>query len=183
MTSTASENSTHPSDNLYLKIAAPAYASDLFKLIEKHKAYFAHFMDWPNSVHSKDDTAEFLATAAKAYAEGLSATYIILWKNVCAGTISLNAIDRTTKTAYLGYWLDKDLHGNGIVSMALKIITEYHSTDKSIERFKIKCSISNMRSNNVALRNGFAFEGVLPEAEVINGTAHDQNVYSKIIVR
>ncbi|CCI77206.1 unnamed protein product [Klebsiella pneumoniae subsp. rhinoscleromatis SB3432] len=43
--------------------------------------------------------------------------------------------------------------------------------------------MANTRSNQVALRNGFVLEGCLRQAEYLNGSYDDQNIYARIIDR
>ncbi|MCX8660413.1 hypothetical protein J3T98_05565 [Gilliamella sp. B2772] len=49
-----------------------------------------------------------------------------------------------------------------------------------MKRFVIKCSVTNLKSNQVAKRCGFDYEGTLKQAEYLNGTYYDQNIYSLI---
>jgi ribosomal-protein-serine acetyltransferase len=43
--------------------------------------------------------------------------------------------------------------------------------------------VANEASNRVALRNGFILEGCLRQAEFLNGSFYDQNIYGQIIDR
>lgn len=61
-----------------------------------------------------------------------------------------------------------------------KLVQEY-SKDNRIQRFVIKCITNNKKSNLVAKRCGFELEGVLKKAEIIGGTAYDQNIYARIV--
>ena len=49
-----------------------------------------------------------------------------------------------------------------------------------IRRFVIKCRVDNQNSNRVAQRNGFALEGCLREAEMLNGRYDDVNLYARL---
>ena len=80
-----------------------------------------------------------------------------------------------------GYWLDKDVLGQGIISRAIQAVVEKYVREGTVRRFVIKCIVSNSASNQVALRNGFTLEGRLKQAEYLNGEFHDQNIYGQIV--
>ncbi|OCG03987.1 GNAT family N-acetyltransferase [Gilliamella sp. wkB112] len=94
--------------------------------------------------------------------------------------ISFNRIDSANKTAYIGYWLDSRIQGHGIMTQALHALTKYYAEGRIIKRFVIKCSTDNSKSNQVAKRCGFSYEGTLKQAEYLNGIYHDQNIYALI---
>ncbi|MCX8596655.1 MULTISPECIES: GNAT family N-acetyltransferase [unclassified Gilliamella] len=87
---------------------------------------------------------------------------------------------QTPKTAYIGYWLDSKAQGKGFITQAVQALTHYYAEKKFIKRFVIKCSVANLKSNQVAQRCGFDYEGTLKQAEYLNGNYYDQNIYSLI---
>ena len=87
----------------------------------------------------------------------------------------------SNRPGYIGYWLDKASQGQGILSQSLNAFMRYYVERGEIRRFVIKCRVANAQSNSVAIRNGFALEGCLKEAEYLNGVFDDVNTYAKII--
>ena len=75
----------------------------------------------------------------------------------------------------------QNVQGKGTLSAALQAFIHYYAERGEIRRFVIKCRVDNLRSNQVALRNGFQLEGCLRQAEFLNGVYHDQNIYARIV--
>lgn len=168
-------------DELFLFYPELRYAEKLFQLIQDNKEHFIKTMAWPEFVNEISDSVSFIE---KSKIDNQNQTALVLfpvYKSNIAGVISFNVIDRTNKTAYIGYWLGKSFQGKGIITNAIKNLIYSYSSMGLINRFVIKCVVENKKSNAVALRCGFTLEGVLRKAEILNGVAHDQNIYAKIL--
>ncbi|TSJ90647.1 50S ribosomal protein L7/L12-serine acetyltransferase [Gilliamella apicola] len=165
---------------LYLAPANNQYASDIYNIITGNREYFSQFMAWPKFVKNQADTAQFLDSCWLKHQQNESKTYVILLKGQAIGLLSFNQIDKNNKTAYIGYWLDRSKQGNGIMTVAINALIKHYAMQKIIRRFVIKCAVNNEKSNAIAKRCGFSYEGTLKQAEYINGTFHDQNIYGLI---
>ncbi len=73
------------------------------------------------------------------------------------------------------------MQGNGVMTEALNALIKHYAMQKIIRRFVIKCTVYNEKSNALAKRCGFSYEGTLKQAEYINETFHDQNIYGLIV--
>ncbi|WP_294893193.1 50S ribosomal protein L7/L12-serine acetyltransferase [uncultured Gilliamella sp.] len=166
--------------HLCLAPANNQYASDIYNIITSNREYFSQFMAWPKFVKNQTDTALFLDSCWLKHQQNESKTYVILLKGQAIGLLSFNQIDKNNKTAYIGYWLDSSKQGNGIMTVAINALIKHYAMQKIIRRFVIKCAVNNEKSNAIAKRCGFSYEGTLKQAEYINGTFHDQNIYGLI---
>jgi|GEM_PF-518396 len=167
-------------DILTLSPPLSVYAEALYTIIVKNKRYLSRYMTWPNCVNAINDTAEYLNACMLAHQKNESKTYIVVLKGEAVGILSFNAIDHPNKIAYLGYWLSPDHQGRGIIHQSINSLIEKYTDNGDIHRFVIKCSVHNARSNAVAKRCGFRLEGTLYQAELIDHTFHDQNIYAWI---
>ena len=174
------QNGIYVTEDIYLKTATTHYANALYHIIDSNRVLFSQFMAWPNFVKCESDTANFLADCFIKHQQDETKTYVILNNNIPVGLLSFNHIDKSNKTAYIGYWLDSKAQGKGIITQAIQALTHYYAIKKLIKRFVIKCSVTNLKSNQVAKRCGFDYEGTLKQAEYLNGTYYDQNIYSLI---
>lgn len=166
--------------HICLKSPIREYSSALYNIINVNRDYFSQFMVWPKYVAHETDTANFLDNCLAEHQENLSKTYVILLDDNPVGLLSFNHIDGVNKTAYIGYWLDNQVQGKGIMTKAVNALTKYYAENRIIKRFVIKCSVHNSRSNQVAKRCGFSYEGTLKQAEYLNGIYHDQHIYGLI---
>lgn len=168
-------------DSLTLHSVNDPFIEPLYELVQRNKAYLQQAMDWPQSVVSSNDIRRTVQGNYQLHHRGYAKMFMILRHGAVCGVISFNQIEPTNKAAYIGYWLDEALQGQGIISQALQAMMNHYVSEGSVRRFVIKCIVTNRPSNQVALRNGFSLEGCLKEAEYLNGTFHDQNIYARII--
>ncbi|WP_392564615.1 50S ribosomal protein L7/L12-serine acetyltransferase [Orbus wheelerorum] len=168
-------------EHIVLESPSVQYAAALYDVINYNRDYFSQFMAWPHFVNHQVDTANFLNSCLLAHQKNDGKTYIILYKHNPVGLLSFNRIDHTNKTAYIGYWLDSRVQGKGIMTRAIKILTEYYASRQIIHCFVIKCTVDNAKSNEVAKRCAFVYEGRFRQAEYLNGIYHDQNTYGLIL--
>ena len=79
----------------------------------------------------------------------------------------------------LGYHLfSPELRGHGIVTEAVRLLSDYLFNNKQVNRLEIRMDIRNEASAKVALRNGFLHEGVSRGALFVRGRHVDMAVYA-----
>ena len=81
----------------------------------------------------------------------------------------------------IGYWLDKDYHGQGIITRALKLLEDMAFKTNEWNRIQIRCDAANKKSQGVPRRAGYTYEGTLRRDYPYNdGTFGDIMVFSKL---
>jgi ribosomal-protein-serine acetyltransferase len=103
---------------------------------------------------------------------------VILYDSIVAGRIGLHYFDHQNKICAVGYWLGKEFVGKGIITSSCKKLIEFAFTELSFNRIEIKCGVGNDKSAAIPKRLGFIKEGVLRQAELVNGKFIDLNLYS-----
>lgn len=88
-------------------------------------------------------------------------------------------IDEYQRTAELGYWIDGDFEGKGIVTRACASLVEYGEL-LGVARFVICCATANERSGAVARRLGFVHEGVLRGGLRLGDRNLDADLYGRL---
>jgi len=166
--------------DIYLHSVNETFSEPLFTLVMRNQAWLQTAMNWPQYVSTVEDTRKTLMANYLLHHRHYTKMYLIFYRGEMVGVFSFNLIEPTNKTAYIGYWLDEQRQGKGIISATIETIIAKFSTEGLVRRFVIKCIVENSASNQVALRNGFAFEGCLKQAEFLNGQYHDQNIYGRI---
>jgi len=168
------------SERIELRAVDERYTAALHNLVVKNRAWLQESLNWPQFVGTEDDTRKNIQSNQMLHQRGYAKMFLIFNDNELAGVLSFNAIEPLNKTGYIGYWLDEDHQGQGMLSRALQAFIGYYVERNEIRRFVIKCRVANLASNQVALRNGFLLEGCLKEAEFLNGRFDDQNIYARI---
>ncbi|CZW03879.1 MULTISPECIES: 50S ribosomal protein L7/L12-serine acetyltransferase [Enterobacter] len=163
-----------------LRAVEERYTTDLHNLVIKNKTWLQTAFDWAQHAGTEEDTRRNVQSNQMLHQRGYAKMFLIFMKDELVGVLSFNAIEPANKAGYIGYWLDKAHQGQGILSQALQAFMRYYVERGEIRRFVIKCRVANHNSNRVAQRNGFALEGCLREAEMLNGRFDDVNLYARL---
>ncbi|WLI77437.1 50S ribosomal protein L7/L12-serine acetyltransferase [Kosakonia sp. H02] len=168
-------------EHIALHMVDEHFVHDLHQLIVKNRDWLQQSLDWPQHVSTVEDTRKTAQSNRLLHQRGYAKMFMITRNDVLVGVLSFNAIEPTNKTAYIGYWLDEEAQGQGILSQSVQAMVDFYARRGDIRRFVIKCRVANLASNQVAARNGFTLEGCLKQAEFLNGNYDDQNIWGKIV--
>jgi RimJ/RimL family protein N-acetyltransferase len=89
-------------------------------------------------------------------------------------------IDRTARTAELGYVVAPAARGRGVASEALRLLTEWAFAELGMERLELLISVENEASKRVAARCGYMREGVLRSHYVKGELREDTELWSRL---
>lgn len=170
-------------DALTLITIDERYVSDLHQLVVKNRHWLQQSLNWPAEVNSEEETRRHVQGNVILHQRDYAKMFLLFLDHRLVGVLSFNQIEPQNKTAYIGYWIDEDHQGQGLLSRSLQAFIHHYARSGLVRRFVIKCRVANTRSNQVALRNGFVLEGCLRQAEYLNGSYDDQNIYARIIDR
>jgi ribosomal-protein-serine acetyltransferase len=166
--------------NITLELLDEKHAEGLLQLVKRNKVLLAQWLPWVGKMSTIKDFENFILHAQKRCSEGLDLPYVIMVDRTLAGRIGLYEIDHTNKFASIGYWLAEEFQGSGVVTRSCKEIITYGFTTLHLNRIEIKCGTENYKSQAIAERLHFTKEGVLREAEFINGKFIDLYLYSML---
>ena len=76
------------------------------------------------------------------------------------GEIGIKNIHWDIPKGEVGYFLDRDSEGKGIMSEALKAVIEFTFEDLGFRKLLLRTGLENYGSQRVACKNGFTKEGV-----------------------
>jgi [ribosomal protein S5]-alanine N-acetyltransferase len=97
------------------------------------------------------------------------------------GSIGLMpGIDVHRFTAELGYWLAEPFQGNGIMTKAIRALSEYAFTELGFHRIFAEPYTTNAASARVLEKSGFTLEGIMRAAVFKDGRILDQYLYAKL---
>jgi RimJ/RimL family protein N-acetyltransferase len=110
--------------------------------------------------------------------EGLATVIVDAEAGALLGGIGMVHVDWQERTSELGYWLALQARGRGVMTRAVRMLSEWIFDNLPIDRLGIMASVDNAASRAVAERAGFQFEGVLRSFVIIKGERHDMAVHS-----
>jgi ribosomal-protein-serine acetyltransferase len=172
--------SLHLDDQTEIRLLRIDDADVVYDVTVRNREHLAPWMSWMDSVIDVSDTYAFLRTAEKEAYEHTSFKAGIWRGKDLLGAIDLHDIDWANGHARIGYWLDKDETGRGIMTHSVRALAEYAFEALDLHRLEIHVATSNHRSRRVPERLGFTMEGVLRDVQRLRGSFVDHALYALI---
>jgi ribosomal-protein-serine acetyltransferase len=167
----------HLDSGLVLELLAPRHAQELYEVVDSNREHLKPWMPWVDSTRSVDDTKAFIASTLAQTANNAGFQTAIRLDRTLVGVIGMHRIDWANRFTSLGYWLAKDAQGNGIMTKACSAYIDHSFTELGLHRLEIRCATRNLRSRAIPERLGFASEGILRDAEWVDGRYVSHIVY------
>ena len=120
---------------------------------------------------------EHLEYALTAATERSLYEWHIVADGVLCGSIRLNHIEQENRKASVGYFISTSHQGRGIATLAVRAVAQWCFEQLGLNRIELRCTSDNLASQAVAKRAGFVWEGMLRQAELLNGVFVDYFVY------
>lgn len=147
-----------PTARLTLRPYTPADAADFFSLLNRNRArLLPAFPARSAATTTLADAARVLAAFTTDWRT--DHLYVLgIWHTTTAaylGDISLRPQLGRTRTAEIGYYLDRAAEGHGYAREALAAAVEFGFQELQVQKFTIRCRVNNPRSCAVAKSVGF----------------------------
>jgi ribosomal-protein-serine acetyltransferase len=165
---------------LELRLLRESDAVEVFRATERNRAQLRDWLPWVDRTHSAEVPRQFILKALELYANREGITAGILVDGGLAGTISLHRVDALNHSTSIGYWLDAQHHGRGVMTRACRAMVSHAFAEYGVHRVEIRCAPGNVKSCAIPRRLGFVREGVLREAEWVNDRYLDLVVWGML---
>lgn len=162
---------------LALVLAEVRLADAYHALITSNSARLAQWERWAEFPSSLTHTQGWLASRMSAFAQGRAVPTLIVADGEPVGSCGAE-IDAYAGTASVGFWIDADAEGRGLVTASTRRLLQHVVTAYPVARCELRTSVDNLRSRAVAERLGFRLDGVLRAALPRRQTRVDACVYS-----
>jgi ribosomal-protein-serine acetyltransferase len=172
--------SLHVDDEIEIRLLRDDDADVLYDVTVRNRDHLAPWMSWMDNVIDVSDTYAFLRSAEKQAYEHTSFKAGIWRGRELLGAIDLHDIDWTNAHARIGYWLDKDETGRGIMTRCVRALTEYAFDALDLHRVEIHVATANHRSRRVPERLDFTLEGVLRDVQRLREGFVDHALYALV---
>ena len=164
--------------DLVLELLSPQHAGEIHALVDKNREHLRPWMPWADASQTLADTEAFVASTIQQFdtLQGMHAA--ILLRGRIVGVVGMNNINYTSNMASIGYWLDEQCQGQGIVTRACAVLLEHAFTELGLQRIEIRCAPQNTKSRAVPERLGFTQEGSVSELNAETNTTIEHIVYA-----
>lgn len=172
---------THPLDaDSALRLVEPRDAEEMFHLIDTNRAHLREWLPWVDGTREPEDTLENIEMGMRQYSANQGYQMVIVHQGHIAGRIGVHGISWGNGTTTLGYWLGAQYQGKGLMTRAVKAVTDHAFNAWKLHRVEIRCAPGNLKSRAVPERLGFTQEGVLREVERLGDRRVDLVVYGML---
>jgi ribosomal-protein-serine acetyltransferase len=163
----------------YLRLLDESDAAELYGLIEADREQLAEWLPWA-AAQTPEDTVEFIRSGAEQVARNDGFQAAIVREERIVGVIGFVRVDWASRATTLGYWLGRANQGTGLMTEAVRVLTDHAISVWELTRVEIRAAVQNTRSRAIPERLGFEEEGVLRGAERVGERQLDLVVYARL---
>lgn len=146
----------------------------VFDIIVANREEFRPWLEWTDSVQKPEDELPLLE------GDKDSAEWFIKWNNTIVGRIGFVKLSEKNNLGEVGYYLDKNAGGRGIMTAAFELLEKNAFENWGFNRIEVKIDPDNKKSLGVVKRLNYTQEGVLRQDHFINGVYRDTVLFSKL---
>jgi ribosomal-protein-serine acetyltransferase len=168
-------------EDLRLQLLEGMDAEKYFQLTKKNQEYLKEWEPWASYESTLEGTQSYIRQILHQFAEGAGLLAGIWYRGKLIGSMSLHSVNWADRKAEVGYWIDADWQGRGIVSRSCWTLVSYVFTHYHFNKVEIRSAAGNRKSRAVAERLGFRLDGVLRQNQFLNGRYVDIVVYSLLV--
>lgn len=126
--------------------------------------------------YSRDDAVAFVASRSEGWERGTELSFAVeapegAGKSSFAGSIALRL--KAPGVAGMGFGGHPGARGHGVMTAALRLLTDWAFADRGVQRLEWACILGNLASWRVAWQNGYQFEGTTRSSQPQRGELLD----------
>lgn len=164
-------------ESIYLETPRPEMAEIVSHTVRKNLGHLKSWMPWAVANYGLEHAKTWIETSSQQTEKSGAFTLIIFNGEEMIGTIGIHELDMYHRHTSMGYWLDKDHVGNGIITRCCRVLLDHLFGTMELNRVQINTNVENVRSRAIPERLGFTQEGVLRKIELVEGEFRDWVVY------
>lgn len=164
-------------DNMDMQLLSSVHAAALLKLRNENYDYLSEWLPWVPFMQTEQHFLQYIQRSLQRYQDKLEAPFTLVIDGQVAGRVGINYMDQNNIAA-IGYWIGAQFQGKGVITKACQKLIDYGFGKLGLNRLELKCGVENHKSKAVPERLGFTQEGILRQAELLNGKYIDLYLYS-----
>jgi ribosomal-protein-serine acetyltransferase len=151
---------------------------ELFKLLDANRDHIRQWHPWVDAIRAAPAVERAIVNWQQQYANNRG-FYAGIWHHghFC-GVINHLNVDWVNRWTALGYWLDKEHQGKGIMTACCRTMIDHSFNVWKLNRVTIECATENTRSRAIPERLGFKLEGIARQIEWVHDRFVDHAMYS-----
>jgi len=170
-------------DRLTIRAPRPGDGAELNVAVRESQEELKPWMPWAQTLPTPEESESNIRKAVAQFIarEDLRLLLFLKGTDTLVGSSGLHRINWTVPSFEIGYWMRTPYCGRGLMTEAVRGITEFARAKLGAHRVEIRMAETNIRSWQVAERAGFPLEATLHnEKRLGDGTLSHSRVYAKI---
>ena len=167
-------------NDIELRLIEERHTDEFFALVQRNYERLFVWCPWLNEVETVERTRAFIKCKLWHFADGNGFTAGVFDNGKLVGVIALEYIDRVNLATEIGYWLDAEAEGHGMVVNACRALIDHAFYDLKLNRVQIRCASENTRSRAIPEKLGFVQEGCVRQCEVLHDRTVDLVIYGML---
>ncbi len=164
--------------NLELRLPETEFAPTLFQIVENQREYLGKWLPWVEKTTSEKDSLEFLKSSILFNNGGQKLTTFIFHEKKLVGSVAFVKIDKVNRSSEIGYWLNENMQGKGIMIQSCERLIKYGFEKMNLHRIEINVAPENTKSLSIPKKLGFHHEGTIRESLFFNRKFYDGEKFS-----
>ena len=165
-------------EDAYMRILDAHEATALFAITDKNRTYLKRWLPWLDRTTTPEDSLGFVEGCRDRYANREALEAGLFAANRLVGMIGFNTIDWTARRSEIGYWIDSEYQGQGLVTQGCRSLIAHGFNELDLNRIEIRCATGNDRSRAIPERLGFTQEGIIRQTEWLYDHFEDHALYA-----
>jgi ribosomal-protein-serine acetyltransferase len=160
-----------------LRLLEESDAEALYAVVDANRHYLARWLPWAAG-QTLEGTVTFIRATRRQLANDDGFQSAIVEDDRIIGMVGFHAVSWQQRSTSIGYWLAESAQGRGIMTNAVRALTDHALTVWRLNRVEIRAAVENERSRSIPERLGFRQEGILTRAELVGDRYVDHVVYA-----
>lgn len=176
-------------DSAVLRLLDLEDVSELTQLVRRNLTHLGRWFPWCTPAYNLDACRRWVGSAMHGYGRGEQLPLVLVEAEELLGVVCLVDIARTdeqsfgheTASAEINWWIGESAQGRGLVHQAATAVRAYAHGPAHLHRLTARIEPGNRRSEAVARRLGFRYEGTLRHVCRWGGRWRDHCLYSILV--
>jgi RimJ/RimL family protein N-acetyltransferase len=155
------------SERLVLRVPRPGDGKALFEAFEDSFDRLKPWFPWAQKIPSAHEQEQFVRLQYAKFIQNEDMMLLLFLKDSgkLIGCSGLHFRGPEVPKYEIGYWVRTGYEGKGYISEAVDAVTCFGFEQANAERIFIRCDVHNIRSQTVAKRAGYIYEGTFRNFE------------------
>lgn len=141
----------------------------MFDFVARNRDFFIDWIPFVSKVDTRESLEDLMRTNLDKQVQKKGLFYTLWDKDRMIGYVLARDIDSDAKWAEIGYMIDKEYAGRGLVKKSCIRLIDYLFGELGMEKIDICCNEGNEASKALAKSLGFSLEGNIRNHMVVNG--------------